>query len=143
MNEAAAREERERCRKNKGESIRAFRAKAWQRSIQRGADHFTKLQHQGIPEGVDDALSRSAPFEDLGVHQKPQVFGDIGLRRPCAGDDLPDMTGAVANGLKDAQTHGFAEHFKEGGDGFELLRGEGRGGSGLTHVFMVIYSCHE
>jgi 6-phosphogluconate dehydrogenase (decarboxylating) len=112
----------------------------WGSSTQRGADHFTKLCHQGVTQGVHHALSIPVALDNPGMDQETQVFGNIGLGGSGAGHNVADVPGAMTNGLEDAQAHGFAEGFKEGGDGFELLWGELLRGRVLTHVFVVIYS---
>lgn len=54
--------------------------------------------------------------------------------------DLAYGAGSDADGLEDAQAHGFAEELEEACDAFQLGVGKGGGVFGLTHEYMVIYS---
>ncbi len=72
--------------------------------------------------------------------EQGEVLGHVGLGGPRKLDNLAHMPGMVAEGLEDAQAHGFAEQFEKGGDVFELGQGEGRGVASLTHEYIVIYS---
>ena len=110
----------------KGERMEALKSKGFESSTQRGTDHLTKLADQGITQGVHDALPVTASLEDFGMEQERQVLGDVGLRGACVCDNIADMAGVMAEGLENAEPHGFAEYFKEGGDGFELRLGERR-----------------
>jgi len=112
----------------------ALKGKGLESSTQRGADHFTKPADQGVAQGVQDALPVTASLENFGMNQERQMFGDVRLRGARKRDNITDVAGVMAEGLENAEPHGFAEYFKEGGDGFELRRCERRGRRSLTHV---------
>ncbi len=73
------------------------------------------------------------------MYQKAEMFGDVGLRCACAGDNVSRAAGAMANALEDPEPHRFAEHFKKSRYVVQLGWCEGLGGDVVTHELMLIY----
>lgn len=65
------------------------------------------------------------------------MFGNVGLSGLGEVHDVGDGARAVTNGLKDAEPGGLTERLEDGGDPFELDRGERN--LGLTHNRMIIW----
>ena len=61
------------------------------------------------------------------------MFGHVCLGGTREVDDFADVPRGIADGLQDAQTGGFSQHLKDGGDALELFGGEGGVICWLTH----------
>lgn len=64
---------------------------------------------------VEDALAVDPAFEDAGVHEEAEVFGDVGLGGLGAFNDFGDGARALADGPKDAESRRFGEGLEDGG----------------------------
>ncbi len=102
------------------------------------ANNLAKPGGERVSDAVEGALAVFAALKDPGLHQEAQMFGDVGLRGAGEFHDFADVPWGIADGLENAQACGFAEDLKHGGDLEELLRGEGRRLSGLTHKNITI-----
>ena len=86
-----------------------------------GAYGFAEFEDERFSDAVENALAVALAVEDAGGPHEGEMFGDVGLCGACGAHDVADAEGLFAHGLEDAQAHGFAEHFEEGGDLLEVL----------------------
>jgi len=106
------------------------------RSGQGRADQLTEPRHERVAHAVKNTLPIAAALEHARPDEEREMLGNVGLSGLGEVHDVGDGARAVTNGLKDAEPGGLTERLEDGGDPFELDRGERN--LGLTHNRMII-----